>query len=322
MVGTILQESAREIPKTKIIGTPATQAVDFQQTIPRSLVHRAAVSEVFVTDLNVLGEGRFEVGAQWPRRHSFFGPRTPVFHDPMLYAETIRQAVLLIAHRAYGVPLSHGFLSDHKEYSVEETGLATRGRPVDVVLRVRAHDVVSRGNNVAGMRLDFECFRDGRRIGSGSERWRCVSSAVYRRVRGDHFAATPFQAAVLPPVAPASVGRDRPEDVLVAATPADGTWALRFDPDHAVLFDHPVDHVPGMVLIEGARQAALRAIGDPYALPGRANFSFDTYVEFDSECLLVVEPGPAGPDRTRTVRVEVRQKGATAAHGTLGMRLS
>ncbi|GLY44385.1 adhesin [Amycolatopsis sp. NBRC 101858] len=322
MVGTILQESAREIPETKIIGGPAVRAVDFQQTIPRSLVHRAAVSEVFVTDLNILGEGRFEVGAQWPRRHSFFGPRTPVFHDPMLYAETIRQAALLIAHRAYGVPLSHSFLSDHKEYSVEETGLATLGRPVDVVLRVSAHEVEYRGKNVGGMRLDFECFRDGRRIGTASERWRCVSSAVYRRVRGDHFAATPFQAAVLAPVAPASVGRDRAEDVLVAATPTDGTWALRFDPDHAVLFDHPADHVPGMVLIEGARQAALLAIGDAYALPARADFRFDTYVEFDSECLLVVEADEPGPDRTRTVRVEVRQKGATAASGTLGMRLS
>ena len=321
MVGTVIHGSAREISETKIDGRPAT-AVDFQQTIPRSLVHRAAVSEVFVTDLNILGEDRFEVGAQWPRRHSFFGPRTPAFHDPMLYAETIRQAALLIAHRAYGVPLSHSFLSDHKVYDLDQPGLATRGRPVDVVLRVTAHDIEFRGKNVGGMRLDFECFREGRLIGTASEGWRCVSSAVYRRVRGDHFAATPFQAEVLPPVSPASVGRDRAEDVLVAATPTDGTWALRFDPDHAVLFDHAVDHVPGMALIEGARQAALRALGDPYALPGRADFRFDSYVEFDSECLLVAEADAAGPDRSRTVRVDVRQKGTTAASGTLRMHLS
>ncbi|MEO6083044.1 MAG: ScbA/BarX family gamma-butyrolactone biosynthesis protein [Umezawaea sp.] len=322
MLGTTIQETARKIPDIKIDEWPATRSVDFQQTIPRSLVHRAAVSEVFVTDLNILGEGKFEVGAQWPRRHSFFGPRTPAFHDPMLYAETIRQAGLLIAHRAYGIPLSHSFLSDYKVYSVDETGLATDGRPVDVVLRVSAHEVEHRGKNVGGMRLDYECVRDGQRIGTASDRWRCVSPAVYRRVRGDHFAATPFQAAVLPAVTPALVGRDRAEDVLVAATPTDGTWSLRFDPDHSALFDHAVDHVPGMVLIEGARQAALLAIGDPYALPTRAEFEFGSYVEFDSNCQLVVEADDAGSDRTRTVRVEVRQKGATAAHGTLGMRLS
>lgn len=322
MVSTVVQGSALEIPETKINGRPATTAVDFQQTIPRSLVHRAAVSEVFVTDLHILGEDRFEVGAQWPRRHSFFGPRTPEFHDPMLYAETVRQAALLIAHRAYGVPISHSFLSDGKTYSVDKAGLATLGRPVDVVLRVSAHEIEYRGKNVGGMRLDVECFRDGERIGTSTEQWRCVSPAVYRRVRGDHFAATPFQAAVLPAVAPASVGRDRAEDVLVAATPTDGTWSLRCDPDHAVLFDHAVDHVPGMALIEGARQAALLAVGDPYAIPAHAEFRFDTYVEFDSDCRLVAEADSAGPDRLQTVRVDIRQKGATAAHGTLGMRLS
>lgn len=322
MFGTLIQENTRKIPDIKINEWPATRSVDFQQTIPRSLVHRAAVSEVFVTDLNILGEGRFEVGAQWPRRHSFFGPRTPAFHDPMLYAETVRQAGLLIAHRAYGVPLSHSFLSDHKVYSVSEAGLATEGRPIDVVLLVSAHEVEHRGKNVGGMRLDYECVRDGQRIGTASVRWRCVSPAVYRRVRGDHFAATPFQAAVLPAVAPALVGRDRAEDVLVAETPTDGTWSLRFDPDHSALFDHAVDHVPGMVLIEGARQAALLAVGDPYAIPTSVEFEFGSYVEFDSDCRLVVVADGTGSDRTRTVRVEVRQNGATAAHGTLGMRLS
>ncbi len=53
MVGILLQESVREIPKIKINDRPATRSVDFQQTIPRRLVHRAAVSEVFVTDLNM-----------------------------------------------------------------------------------------------------------------------------------------------------------------------------------------------------------------------------------------------------------------------------
>lgn len=322
MVGTLFQESVREISEPKITVKSPTRAVDFQQTIPRRLVHRAAVSEVFVTDLNILGEGRFEVGAQWPRRHGFFGPRTPSSHDPMLYVETCRQAGLLIAHRAYGIPLGYSFLSDHKTYAVDEAGLATMGRPVDVVLQVSAHEVQYRGKNVSGGRFGFACFRDGHRIGFGDESWRTISPAVYRRVRGDHFSATPFQAKVLPTVTPALVGRERAEDVLVAATPTPGTWSLQFDPDHPVLFDHAVDHVPGMVLMEGARQAALLAIGDPRALPVFAEFEFENYVEYDAECLLVVEECDVAADGTRIVRVSVRQKDAVAAVGTLGMRLS
>jgi hypothetical protein len=301
---------------------PPGRSVDFQQTIPRNLVHRAAVSEVFVTDLNILGEGRFEIGAQWPRRHSFFGPLTPASHDPLLYAETVRQAGLLIAHRAYGVPMGYSFLSDWKTYDVDQAGLATVGRPVDVVLRATAHDVQARGKNVAGMRFDFDCFRDGHHIGTASDRWRCVSSAVYRRVRGEHFAATPFQAGVLPTVEPALVGRDRTGDVLVAETEVPGVLALRFDPDHAVLFDHVVDHVPAMVLAEAARQTALLQVGDPAALPVRAEFEFESYVEFDADCLITAEELEVAADGARVVRVVFEQNGDTAAVGTLAMRLS
>ncbi|MFI5614929.1 ScbA/BarX family gamma-butyrolactone biosynthesis protein [Amycolatopsis sp. NPDC051903] len=322
MVGTLLQETTRTTSTETIDETPAKRPVDFQQTIPRSLVHRAAVSEVFVTDLNILGPGRFEVGAQWPRRHGFFGPRTPASHDPMLYTETCRQAGMLLAHRAYGVPLGYNFLSDHKAYDVDFAGLATDCRPVDVVLQISAHDIAYRGKNVGGMRFEFDVFRDGEHIGTGSERWRCVSSAVYRRVRGEHFAATPFQVTVLPTVEPATVGRYDAHDVLVAATEQQGHWVLQFDPDHAVLFDHAVDHVPGMVLGEAARQAALLTVGDPHALPLRAEFEFRSYVEFDAECRIRAEELAPADDGTRLVRVDFEQNGDTVMATELAMRLS
>ncbi|SEO46211.1 ScbA/BarX family gamma-butyrolactone biosynthesis protein [Amycolatopsis saalfeldensis] len=321
MVGTLLQKSAQVAFENTVEEAPPGRVVDFQQTIPRSLVHRAAVSEVFVTDLNILGSDRFEVGAQWPRRHSFFGPCTPSSHDPMLYAETCRQAGLLIAHRAYGVPQGHSFLSDSKTYAVDEAGLATTGRPIDVVLQVTTHDVKYRGRN-GGMRLEFECYRDGQLVGTGTDDARWVCSAVYRRLRGRHFAATPFQAIVLPTVAPALVGRDRAEDVLVAETAEPGVWSLQFDPDHAVLFDHAVDHVPGMMLVEAARQVALLKVGDPRALPVRASFEFKSYVEFDADCLMVAEDVETAGDGTRVVRVVFEQDGVAAAVGTLAMRLS
>jgi hypothetical protein len=321
MVGTLIHP-ARTLLAMTGDELPPARSVDFQQTIPRNLVHRAAVSEVFVTDLNILGEGLFEIGAQWPRRHSFFGPLTPASHDPLLYAETVRQAGLLIAHRGYGVPMGHSFLSDWKAYEVSQEGLATVGRPVDVVLRATARDVQLRGKNVAGMRFDFDCFRDGRHIGTASDRWRCVSSAVYRRVRGEHFAATPFQASMPSPVEPALVGRDSAEDVLVGETSVPGGLALRFDPDHAVLFDHVVDHIPAMVLAEAARQAALLKVGDPAALPVRAEFDYESYVEFDADCLVTAEEVEVAADGARVVRVVFEQNGTTAAVGTLAMRLS
>lgn len=305
--------------RTHHSGQPPT--LSFEQTIPRYLVHRAAVSEVFVTDMNVVAEGRYQVGAQWPRRHNFFGPRTKQSHDPMLYLETCRQAVLLVAHRAYGVPLNSNFVSRAKNFSIEAAGLATEGRPVDIVLDIATSNVRQRGQGVGGMRFDFDCYRDGSHIGSASEGWRCVSPSVYRRIRGDHFAATPFQATTLPTVDPALVGRDRAEDVLLAETSLHNVWSLQFDPDHPVLFDHPVDHVPGMVMIEGARQAALLMVGEPRALPVRADFDFDTYVEFDEPCLVIADEDQDAPEGTRVINVTFQQDGTTVASGSLEMLL-
>ncbi|MFF8732844.1 AfsA-related hotdog domain-containing protein [Streptomyces sp. NPDC015171] len=43
---------------------------------------------------------------------------------------------------------------------------------------------------------------------------------------------------------------------MLAATERAGRWQLRIEQDHPVLFGHPVDHAPGMLLLEALRQAA------------------------------------------------------------------
>jgi hypothetical protein len=294
--------------------------VDFQQTVPRHLVHRAAVSEVFITDMRETGENHFTLGAQWPRRHSFLGPRTKTSHDPMLYAETTRQATLVLAHRAFEIPLTSSFLSANKKWAVIPAGLGVSDRPVDIVLTARAHDIRPPRKGSARMRLEFECFRDGVQIGTATESWSCVPPATYKRVRGDRFASTPFEAGTpVSTVEPGRVGRERPGDVLVTETERDNVWALQFDPDHPVLFDHPVDHVPGMVLMEGARQAALLLLADPEALPLRADYNFTKYVEFAEPCLIIVDERASTAAGVRVVHVTFEQNGRPVATGTLDM---
>ncbi|MCZ0971672.1 AfsA-related hotdog domain-containing protein [Streptomyces albulus] len=52
---------------------------------------------------------------------------------------------------------------------------------------------------------------------------------------------------------------------------------------HPVLFDHPVDHVPGMLMVEAARQAA-RAVAPHWSLPVALDCSFARYAELDAPC--------------------------------------
>jgi hypothetical protein len=51
----------------------------------------------------------------------------------------------------------------------------------------------------------------------------------------------------------ADVGRLRAKDSVLGRTET-GEWRLLVDLHHAVLFDHPGDHIPLMVTLEGARQ--------------------------------------------------------------------
>lgn len=303
---------------------PESRRILLDQAIARQLLRTAAASEVFVTDVRNTGPGTFEVRAQWPKSYQeggqgFFGPRTPEAHDPMLFGETIRQAVQVIGHQALDVPTSHSLLVRDTSWTVDPDGLRLDGAPVDVVLTATAEDLRYRGKALGDIRLGFTCDRDGRRIGAASVRLNSASPAMYRKLRGCYAEATPYQATLLPAVEPATVGRDRAEDVVLAETPLYNVWSLQATPAHPALFPHhTVDHVPAMVLAEGARQAALLVVGDPSAIVVRSEFAFERYVEFDESCVVIADE-EIGDDGVSVVRLRFEQDGRVAVLAELGM---
>lgn len=308
---TVINESRQDL----LSALPDVETgVLFQQTLPRDLVHRAAVSEVFLTNLVTTHDGAFQVGAQWPRSHQFFGPKSQL-HDPMLLTETIRQATLAIAHQYYQVPQGSHFVMHEIAYEINEEGLRLGCRPADIVLSAVTRDIRKRGKGVAGMSIDFVCYRNNRQVGTGSVSWRCVSSATYARVRGDN-----IDSAVVPekqpaPVAPDLVGRYQDCDVVLAPSAMDNLWLVRVDTNHPVMFDHPVDHVPGMMAIEAARQAALLATGSAEGVPVKGRFSFAHYIELDEPCVIAADAVES--DGRSAVRVKFEQSGRTAVVGDL-----
>jgi hypothetical protein len=290
----------------------------FQQTVPRTLVHRESSAEVFVTDLRVTGFNTFEVDARWPGRHGFYGPTTRYSHDPMLLIETMRQAGLMIAHVAFEVPADFQFITHEKRFDIAPGGLHTAGdEPVDVMISVTAHDIRRRGRGFAGMLFEYTCYRDGRAIATAAIRWSCVSAAGYARLRGEHCGVAPLPCDGMVAARPDRVGRTEEINVLIAEDPEGRGWLLRLDPHHPVVFDHPVDHAPGMAAVEAARQAALVLLGAPRALPIRGDFSLRHYVEFEAPCRILVSVAGVAHDGASIVRVVLEQDGHTAAVGTL-----
>lgn len=121
---------------------------------------------------------------------------------------------------------------------------------------------------------------------------------------------TPHELPVLdwPPVIDPVVFRDRQRMA-----------GLVVDQDHPFFFDHPVDHVPGMLLLT-ALIDLVRAGDMPHSAPGapsrlRLSLNFSKICELSPEVTLLAEPNTAGCHDSWTVRAV--QAGSTVCAGAV-----
>jgi hypothetical protein len=298
-------------PGNTLIRRPAPQAVPrtLTSTVPRELVHRAAVAEVMLTGWQRLDDTSFRMTAQWPRGHSFFTPTEGGHHDPLIAAETIRQVGSLLAHAEFGVPFGHQFLMEDLALTVHPEQLLIGPAPADLELEVTC-TAVRRGRRLGALRYTTTVLRGGRRAASGRFSFTSITPAVYRRLRPERvFDPGHRPLALTAPVAPQSVGRLSPSDVVLSPTAGPNVWQLRVDTRHPVLFDHQLDHVPGMLLLEAARQGATAALGARSILPLTMACDFRKYVELDLPCVIEAVPESAGgPGTPAVVRIIGRQQ--------------
>lgn len=253
-------------------------------TVPKEFVHRASVAEVMLTDWERKEDHRFAVMAQWPRSHSFF---TAVNgrHDPLIAAETLRQAGALLAHAEYGVPLGHHFLMWDLSLTVWPEHLLVGSAPASLDIDVVCSDIKMRREDLAGFRYQTVMRRAGHVVARGGASFTCMAPKVYQRLRAGRLNSAGPQLPLTAPTAPQSVGRVSPMDTVLSPVGQEGRWQLRVDTRHPVLFEHPVDHIPGMMLLEAARQATVATLGE-CATPLSVTAEFSRYAELDTPCVI------------------------------------
>lgn len=262
-------------------------------TVPRQLVHRAAVAETLLTGWRRIGADRFDVAAQWPRAHQLHVSSDRTAYEPLLVTETVRQSGTLLAHTEYDVPLGYRFVLQELRVSTRPEHLAVGPAPAEAAVAVEIFDVRHRAGRVAAFRLTAGVAIEDRQVASAYFAASWTSEAVYRRLRGGRTATTDAVPLPQPGPLPALVGRTVPADVVLARPDRPGRWQLRVDTAHPVFFDHPLDHVPGMLLLEAAGQAA-RVVGGGRCAPVSFHATFDRYAELDQPTWIEAEPGPEG----------------------------
>ncbi|GLW15688.1 adhesin [Streptomyces sp. NBRC 13847] len=288
-------------------------------TVPREYVHRTAISEVFLTDWRPGSSDSWVISAQWPRAHTFYGPRDGL-HDPILLIETMRQAGILLSHVAHQVPLDHPIIWQRVRYDLLPEALRTTGRPAEIELHVTDHDMVFRGKRLATARQEFRILCDGAELATAALDYSCHSPSVYRRLRGEYSDLDLANSRKLPvpqAVEPPLVAREHDRDVVLSPTEHADRWQLRVDTSHPVLFDHPVDHAPGMLMIEAARQAA-QADTPGSTLPTSLECTFARYAELDAPSWVRARTTERADDGSRqsTVTVEQHDKPVVSARIT------
>ncbi|MFE4667306.1 ScbA/BarX family gamma-butyrolactone biosynthesis protein [Streptomyces sp. NPDC056716] len=292
----------------------------FTTTVPKEYVHRAAVAEVLLTRWLRVDESRFIASAQWPRTHSYFTSPCGQHYDSTLVAETIRQVGTLVSHAEYGVPLNTHFILNSLQYTCDPEQLRVLGTPAELSLSVTCSKLRRKGGQLAGLDVAVDIVRDGKPVGSGVAKATILRQEVYRRIRGARLTPGPDAGPPLAePIEPALVDRRYAPDVVLSPGDAPRRWLLRADRRHPILFEHPNDHVPGMVLLEAARQVT-RLLA-PGSTPMASENTFERYVELDTPCEIEAEEHESPDPAVKIVSVRATQDGRTAFTSTITLAM-
>ncbi|WIB00391.1 ScbA/BarX family gamma-butyrolactone biosynthesis protein [Curtobacterium sp. MCBA15_012] len=269
-------------------------ALTHAQLVPGHLVHRRWLSDVLVTEAYSTGRETFLAGAQWPRNHRLLGRTRQV--DPALVAETVRQLAIYLAHTAFGVPLDAAFLMPSMRLSTAARTVQT-GEAISIHARVV--DVRRSARGVSAFTLEAT-FEDGDgAVGQAVAAARIIDRRTYQRTRNGRT-----------PVTPRVDGPSRRGGLdLLAPTDRAGVSLLVVDTGEPAWFDHPLDHVPGMLLLSAAQQA-VSAAGGPGDL-STMELVYDAVVELDEPCTVTVT------DDGDTWRVSFEQSGAVSTSAVL-----
>ncbi|MFD3945995.1 ScbA/BarX family gamma-butyrolactone biosynthesis protein [Streptomyces sp. NPDC058579] len=267
--------------------------------------HLTVPESILVTDWRRTGDHSLVLDVRWP---AVTGTRP---YDPRVLAQTIRQSGLVTAHAEYGVPLDHQTVLRFLDITVANPFPLAGGEPVHLNVDVEVSPAGEAGRARRHLRMRFHLRHKGAMVARADSEFGWIPPQVYRRLRGDRMPGDWGLWDLPEAVDPARVGRVRTTEVLLSPTGEAHRWHLRNDVTDTILFDHPVDHVPGLVLLEAADQAAFAALGPRALRTDDIATRFFRYVDFVRPCLLEARTLPGEPGRF-----------ALAVEGTQGAELA
>jgi 2-oxo-3-(phosphooxy)propyl 3-oxoalkanoate synthase len=266
---------------------------------PMVLTHRTSTQDTFATTWTSVGEHHFRVRILLPNDHPFFTPSPGGYHDPLLIVEAMRQASIMVGHAGHGIPMDNHFILSGIEFACRPEYLGVGSGPTELELDVVLSHLEYSAGRPSFLHYNWVLWRCSDIVATGVAPTHFISPRAYHRLRNGQ--TTPGKDISPGPVlAPRAVGREHAQDVLLAPGDQPHQWRLAVDTCHPTLFQRPNDHIPGMVLLEAARQAAYTLLSPAPFVPSAGRITFQRYVEFDSPCLITARTIQKTADRQST----------------------
>lgn len=240
----------------------AFDRLDFSRTIDKSLVHRRALAEVFITDFESVSRDRYIVAAQLPVGHAYYNDGNTNFHDPLAIIEACRQAALVVAHQYYGVPKDWSFIFRKAKVHIGDidSTIISDGR---MLVGINITKTFEKDGFLTGMIGDFVVEIDGNKVGDFVGSLSFLPSAMLKKMRAQarsvkNISDKPY-ISPLQPLAAKRVARTSAKNIVIGRTSRD-TYEIVDCRSNRALIDHEVDHISGMVIMEACRQAAIATV--------------------------------------------------------------
>ncbi|MFQ5527230.1 MAG: AfsA-related hotdog domain-containing protein [Thermoanaerobaculia bacterium] len=234
-------------------------------------MHRNYIDHVLITDVARLDDDYFLCAGRLPQLHGYFNEvrQTPCC-NVFSASEIARQASLAISHRYLEIPEGFAQIMHSARGRMEDAwdDRTVAPRSPEFLLEVRLIDRRYRKTGeLIGVNADYTGYSDFSKVYRSHGEWTLVPKKLYQRLRhqaSDSISQDQAEAMRSQAIEPSSVGRKTTENVFISNPTAEShgySTYLITDSAHPYFFEHEIDHVPGMLLLEGCYQFAVAVSG-------------------------------------------------------------
>jgi len=233
--------------------------------LDRDWVHKRIDANVFIGEPARIGPHDFSTESFFPTHHEFYNDCLSGLSASGYLIEVARQVNLAISHRFYDVPLSAGFLVTSIDWQfADDAPFVVTDLSTFITLTHVEHVTLRKGvvckveTRTRFLQGEREFLAGGAAFLVSSRSLTPPSATSHLELRASGRAAvTPGEAQV---ASQRNVLIEAPDDAERKA----GNIPMLVDPSQAFFFEHENGHVPGMMLLEAGKQAAVYAANSAF----------------------------------------------------------